>query len=156
MKKFKNFINKNKVLLLVSALIILFVVLSFLIKEDELAVNSDVTDWYSTTKEGGVVVTVFAQTNCSHCINFKPVMNKAQKEYGFKLFWFELDQVSSKDRVTLENTYDIYDDFGTPYIFVTNNGEVVGDYQKGEMPYDDLIDFLKENKVITDENNNED
>jgi len=58
MKNFKKFVSKNKVLLLVVALIILFAVLSVLIKEEDIQVNNDVTEWYSTTKEGGVVVTV--------------------------------------------------------------------------------------------------
>lgn len=148
MKNFKKFVSKNKVLLLVGALIILFAVLSVLIKEEDIQVNNDVTEWYSTTKEGGVVVTVFGQTWCKHCKNFKPVMTKIQKEYGFKLFWFDLDEVSNKDRVTLENTYQIYTDFGTPYTFITNNGEFVADYQNGGMTEEQLIEFLKENKVI--------
>lgn len=75
-------------------------------------------------------------------------MNSVQKEYGFKLYWFELDQVSSKSYTMLTNTYDIYSSFGTPYIFITNNGEFVADYQRGEMPKDELITFLKENGVI--------
>ena len=150
MKKFKKFIGKNKVLLLVSALIILFMVLSLLIKDDN-KVNSEVTDWYSTTKEGGIVVTVFGQTWCEHCKNFKPVMTKVQEEYGFKLYWFDLDETSAKDKVTLENTYSIYSDFGTPYTFITNNGEFVADYQNGGMDEEQLIEFLKENGVIESE-----
>ena len=43
MKNFKKFVSKNKVLLLVGALIILFAVLSVLIKEEDIQVNNDVT-----------------------------------------------------------------------------------------------------------------
>ena len=117
-------------------------------KSEPVVCASRRTEWYSTTKEGGVVVTVLAQTTCGHCVNFKPIMNSVQKEYGFKLYWFELDQVSSKSYTMLTNTYDIYSSFGTPYIFITNNGEFVADYQRGEMPKDELITFLKENGVI--------
>lgn len=150
MKKFKKFLEKNKVYIIIGVLAVLFIVLSLLVKDSDIKNKNDekVTEWYSTTKEGGVVVTVLAQTTCSHCINFKPIMNSVQKEYGFKLYWFELDQVSSKSYTMLTNTYDIYSSFGTPYIFITNNGEFVADYQKGEMPKDELITFLKENGVI--------
>lgn len=146
----KKFIEKNKVLILVVSLIALFVALSVLIKDKNDMEEADklVTEWYTTTKEGGTVVTVLAQTTCSHCINFKPVMEKAQKEYGFKLYWFELDKLSVKSRNTLEYTYDLYDSFGTPYIFVTKNGEFINDYKQGEMPEADLITFLKDNGVI--------
>lgn len=147
----KKFLEKNKVLILIVALIGLFVALSVLVKDNEVMSDYDalVEDWYSTTKEGGAVVTVLAQTTCSHCINFKPVMESVQKEYGFKLYWFELDKLSVKSRNTVQYTYDLYSDFGTPYIFVTNNGKFVTDYQKGEMPKDQLIEFLKENGVIS-------
>lgn len=150
MKKFKNFLEKNKVYIIIGFLAVLFIVLSLLVKDSDIKNKNDekVTEWYSTTKEGGVVVTVLAQTTCGHCVNFKPIMNSVQKEYGFKLYWFELDQVSSKSYTMLTNTYDIYSSFGTPYIFITNNGEFVADYQRGEMPKDELITFLKENGVI--------
>ena len=75
-------------------------------------------------------------------------MTKVKKEYGVKLFWFYLDLVSNKDKVTLENTYQIYTDFGTPYTFITNNGEFVADYKNGAMSEEQLIECLKENKVI--------
>ena len=99
----KKFIEKNKVLILIVSLIALFVALSVLIKDKNDMEEADklVTEWYTTTKEGGTVVTVLAQTTCSHCINFKPVMEKAQKEYGFKLYWFELDKLSVKSINTL-------------------------------------------------------
>ena len=146
----KKFLEKNKVLILVISLVALFIALSVLIKDKNDMEESDklVTEWYSTTKEGGTVVTVLAQTTCSHCINFKPVMEKVQQEYNFQLYWFELDTLSVKSRNILENTYDLYDSFGTPYIFITKNGEFISDYQKGEMPEADLIEFLKDNGVI--------
>ena len=88
MKKFKKFLEKNKVYIIIGVLAVLFIVLSLLVKDSDIKNKNDekVTEWYSTTKEGGVVVTVLAQTTCGHCLNFKPIMNSVQKEYGFKLY----------------------------------------------------------------------
>lgn len=152
MKKFKKFIKDNKVLVLVSVLVLLFILLSVLVKDKDETSDLDllVNEWYTNSKEGGVVVTVLGQTWCNHCKNFKPVVNEVQKEYGFKLYWFDLDELSVISKTTVTNTYDLYDSFGTPYTFITNNGEFVADYQQGEMSKDDLISFLKENGVIED------
>ena len=38
--------------------------------------------------------------------------------------------------------------YGAVLRYKTNNGEFVADYQKGEMTEEQLIEFLKENKVI--------
>lgn len=148
MGKIKSFIEKNKGTILLASILVLFVALSAIIKDEEekTDIAEKIASWYTDTKEGGVVVTVLSQTTCPNCTNFEPIMEKVQEEYGFKLYWFEVNEMTSKDRTTVTKTYDI--DFqGTPHTFVTKNGELI-DENVGYTPEKDLIDFLVESGVI--------
>ena len=144
----KKFLSKYGVIVGVVVLLGLFVGLSFLIKEDtKVELNADIENWLTDTASDEYVVTVIAQTTCGHCINFKPVMTKANKENEFKLYWFEADQLTSDEYNTLKDTYELDEYQGTPYTFVTKNGEVIN-HLSGERDYDTLIEFLQDNNVI--------
>ena len=144
----KKFLSKYGVVIGIVLLLGLFVGLSILVKEDpKKAMSSDIQSWLTDTASDNYVVTVIAQTTCSHCINFKPIMTKANNKYDFKLYWFEADELSTSDYNTIKDTYELDEYQGTPYTFITKNGEVLG-YLSGEREYDALIEFLQENKVI--------
>lgn len=144
----KKFLSKYGVVVGVVLALGLFIVLSVLIKEEPIKeMSSNMEEWLADTANDEYVVTVIAQTTCSHCINFKPVMQKANNEYEFKLYWLEADELTNNDYNTLTGTYDLDEYSGTPYTFITKNGEVL-DHLSGERDYDTLIEFLEENNVI--------
>lgn len=144
----KKFLSKYGVVVGVVLALGLFLVLSVLIKEEPIKeMSSNMEEWLADTASDEYVVTVIAQTTCSHCINFKPVMQKANNEYEFKLYWLEADELTNNDYNTLTGTYDLDEYSGTPYTFITKNGEVL-DHLSGERDYDTLIEFLEENNVI--------
>lgn len=146
----KDFILKYKVAIVVAVLIVLFVLLSMLIEDNSknVEMKSSLQDWLVDTKEDEYVVTVLAQTTCSHCIAFKPVMQKVLNENDFNVYWFEVNTFQTEDYQTLINEYDLTDYEGTPYTFITKNGELVAYYSRGAMQEATLLEFLKENKVI--------
>ena len=144
----KKFLSKYGVVVGVVLALIIFLVLSVLIKEEPIKeMISNMEEWLPDTASDEYVVTVIAQTTCGHCINFKPVMQKANNEYEFKLYWLEADELTNNDYNTLTGTYDLEDYSGPPYRFITKNGEVL-DHLSGERDYDTLIEFLEENNVI--------
>lgn len=144
----KKFLSKYGVVVGVVLALGLFIVLSVLIKEEPIKeMSSNMEEWLADTASDEYVVTVIAQTTCSHCINFKPVMQKANNEYEFKLYWLEADELTNNDYNTLTGTYDLDEYSGTPYTFITKNGEVL-DHLSGERDYDTLIEFLEDNNVI--------
>lgn len=146
----KKFLSKYGVVVGIVLLLGLFVGLSFLIKEDPVKeLSTDIQSWLTDTASDEYVVTVIAQTTCRHCINFKPVMTKAYNKYDFKLYWFEADELTNNDYNTLKNTYELDGYEGTPYTFITKNGEFV-DKISGDRSYDDLIEFLENNQVISE------
>lgn len=144
----KKFLSKYGVVVGIVLALGLFIVLSVIIKEEPIKeMSSNMEEWLTDTASDEYVVTVIAQTTCSHCINFKPVMQKANNEYEFKLYWLEADELTNNDYNALTGTYDLEDYSGTPYTFITKNGEVL-DHLSGERDYDTLIKFLEDNNVI--------
>ena len=144
----KKFLSKYGVVVGIVLALGLFIVLSVIIKEEPIKeMSSNMEEWLTDTASDEYVVTVIAQTTCSHCINFKPVMQKANNEYEFKLYWLEADELTNNDYNALTGTYDLEDYSGTPYTFITKNGEVL-DHLSGERDYDTLIEFLENNNVI--------
>ncbi len=144
----KKFLSKYGVVVGIVLALGLFIVLSVIIKEEPIKeMSSNMEEWLTDTASDEYVVTVIAQTTCSHCINFKPVMQKANNEYEFKLYWLEADELTNNDYNALTGTYDLEDYSGTPYTFITKNGEVL-DHLSGERDYDTLVEFLENNNVI--------
>ena len=146
----KNLFLKYKVAIIVVVLIVLFVLLSLLIEDNSknIEMKSNLQEWLVDTKKDEYVVTVLAQTTCSHCIAFKPVMQKVLNENDFNVYWFEVNNFQQQDYQTLIGTYDLTEYEGTPYTFITKNGELVAYYSRGAMQEYTLIEFLRENKVI--------
>ncbi len=148
----KKFWKDNKGFIIVVLSLVFVICCSLFIegnthKEDEAAVSKDLEEWLVVTKEDESIVTVIAQTTCSHCINFKPVIEEVQKKYGFKLYWFEYDEMETTDRNLLTKTYDLKDFGGTPHTFIVKGGKLIAE-QPGEMSNENLVKFLKSNKVI--------
>ena len=143
-----NFIKKYKIALIIIVLIVLFVVFAILTKDSNKIVGTElINNWYSDTLSTEPVVTVYAQTTCSHCLNFKPIIEEVKSENDFKLYWFELDTLTTNDYNTVLSTYNMEGYKGTPYTLITKNGSVVS-YHSGEMSKTSLTTFLKDNGVI--------
>ena len=151
----KKFWKENKGFIIVVLSLLLIICLSLFIqgneKEEETSGNgtysSDLLEWLEANKGEEAVVTVIAQTTCSHCINYKPVIQKVQGEYGFKLYWFEADEMSSEDYSTLVKTYNLQSYGGTPHTFIVKGDKLVAE-QSGEVSESTLISFLKKYSVI--------
>ena len=147
----KKFLKKNMSTVIIGGLVVLFIVMSILLRNVNFENNESALDeWLADTSSSQKVVTVLAQTTCSHCVAFHPVMNEVQSEYGFKLYWEELDLLSTADYKKILNTYSINDFQGTPYTFVTENGVLLGS-QSGEMPKENLVTFLTSTGVIANQ-----
>lgn len=114
---------------------------------DEVDLSTNVQNWLKDTKSNEYIVTVLAQTWCSHCNNYKPVVEALQSEYNFKLYWFDMDELPTIDSNTIKNTYELNHYSGTPYTFVIKNGKFVS-FNSGERNYEDTLNYLIASNVI--------
>lgn len=159
----KKFWDKYKGAIIVVVLLCLFVLLSVLTEKgnkqnnkDKISLDKLTTEtkaWLDTTESDEYVVTVLAQTQCSYCIKFKPVMEEVQVEKGFKLYWYEVDEIVNaenreEDYKAITTYYNI-EYTGTPHTYITHKGELVAELS-GFREKAELESFLKANKVISE------
>lgn len=152
----KKIWDKYKVIIIVIILLGMFVGLSFLLETDSVKneTNSSgpsVSEWVNDSLEEKFTIAVIAQTTCSFCEMYKPVVESVENKYeDLNVYWFHTDQLSNADYSTLSGTYDISDTFkGTPYTMLTYHGVLV-DHISGYVDEETLIQFLVDNGVINE------
>lgn len=117
------------------------------VKLDEVDLSDKVQSWLNDTKSNEYIVTVLAQTWCPHCNTYKPTIESLQSEYNFKLYWFDIDELTTIDSNTIKNTYELNHYSGTPYTFVIKNGEFIS-FNSGNRSYEDTLNYLIASNVI--------
>ena len=152
----KKIWDKYKVIIIVIILLGMFVGLSFLLETDSVKneTNSSgpsVSEWVNDSLEEKFTIAVIAQTTCSFCEMYKPVVESVENKYeDLNVYWFHTDELSNADYSTLSGTYDISDTFkGTPYTMLTYHGVLV-DHISGYVDEETLIQFLVDNGVINE------
>lgn len=137
----KNVLNSNiKVNLVIDK--------KYQINEDEtINLSDEVKSWLDDTKKNEYIVTVLAQTWCSHCNNYKPTITELYDEYKFKYYWFDLNTLTKTDYNIITNTYELNNFKGTPYTFVIKNEEFIS-FNSGNRSKEDTLNYLKESNVI--------
>ncbi len=148
-----------KIVIIAAVIIVLFTVLAILVNWDNrnsyknLKENPSINAWLKDTKSSEKIVTVVGTSWCGNCAALKESMSKVLKKYDFKVYWYEIDILEKEDKETYDtliNTYNISEneyDGHIPYVFLTQNGEVVNHFG-GARDKDGLIEELKEFGVI--------
>ncbi len=91
---------------------------------------------------------VLAQTTCSYCLAFKPVLNDYAGKNNLSAYVIEIDQLSDEDRSSLLSSlsyFDNNDSWGTPLTLGIEKKEVVSDlsgFTEDEGSLDDFFDKL--------------
>lgn len=130
----------------------LFAILSFLINVSNPVKPEErkyvVGDWLIDTEKEEPVVTILGLTTCGHCQSYKPVIEKLADKYGFKLYFFELDELNESDRLLVEKTYKL-ETYATsvPFTYIVKKGEVIAE-DTGFENRNKTLDFLKQHQVI--------
>lgn len=88
---------------------------------------------------------------CTYCEQFEPVISGLSDDYDFEYNYINTDDLTSSGLSTLLEKLNIdAENFGTPYLSITKNGEVVAE-QSGYVDRETLFDFLQENGVISED-----
>lgn len=130
----------------------LFIALSFLISvngpEPVESKEYLVSEWLVDAEGEEPVVTIMGMTTCGYCQQYKPVIESLAEEYGFKLYFFETDALSSEDAYIVESTYEL-DEFQNqvPFTFIVQDGEVISQ-NTGYKDQNEVVKFLTQNGVI--------
>ena len=85
--------------------------------------------------------------DCSHCVAYKPTLEKVLKEYKIKIYHIDNSKLSEKEYNKLKSYVYIS---GTPTIIFFEKGNEESTLSRivGEMSYEDTIEKFKENGYI--------
>lgn len=109
--------------------------------------NASYDEWVKKTKEDQFVITLIGASYCSHCNNFKPIIEKISEKYEIPLYFYYVDEINDSDYNLIINEYDTNYQKKVPHMFITKNGRVITNRTES-MSENDLIEFLKLNMVI--------
>ena len=157
----KKKLSKNVITaIIIAAVSILFIVLSFVISKEPEKVeytlqemdvskaSKAIQDWYNDLASGEPVVSVVASSNCQFCQALKPVITSAAEKYKFKLHFVEANQLTKEDYDIYTSAIELVGYAGSiPYTYIVNDKKFVTS-RTGAMSEEELVEFLKENKVI--------
>ena len=92
-------------------------------------------------------VIVIGQTECTHCISFKPSVNKVSYTTGYTIYWMEYDLLDGNAKYKFQNLDEKFKEFGTPYTVFVKKGKIV-DELSGDVGASKLYKKLQTNKLV--------
>ena len=107
------------------------------------------TDAISKINEGNRTVVYIGRSTCGYCVKFLPTLQQAQKEYGYKTIYIDLEKMTSEDQSALVALDDsegyINENFGyTPMVLIFEEGKLKKGWV-GYSEYNEFASFLEEN-----------
>ena len=125
---------------------------------DSHIVEVNYSEYKEKIKSDGYTIVLLAQPNCGHCKNYKPVVNMIALENDLTIYYLNVASRDLKEeeyyeiRNSVNATKDQVDPDGNPVIptpgtVIYKNGVEVNSIL-GDIKYDGLINFLKNNGVI--------
>ena len=109
------------------------------------------TEAVESIKKGDTEVVYIGRSTCGYCVKFLPILQQAQKEYGYTTTYIDLTKMTSDDQTTLltldnDEKY-ISENFGyTPMILIFRDGKLVKGWV-GYAEYSSFASFLEENGI---------
>ena len=88
-------------------------------------------------------ILLISQTSCSHCISFKPILNKALKQEEIIGYELDVQKVSSSEKKEIFNKLDVS---GTPTTQIYIDGKKQFDRILGVETEDNVIEFIRKFK----------
>lgn len=95
-------------------------------------------------------VIVIGQTTCSHCISFKPAMNKVAKDYDITMNYLDILKLSNAEYTKFSNSLKdlgYTEELGTPLTLIIRDGKLIKSIS-GERTISQLVKELKRVDLI--------
>lgn len=111
---------------------------------------SNINDFINLYNQDKTSVVVIGQTECSHCLDYRPKVNRVAYTSGVKIYWIEYDKLDSASKYKFQSLNDSFKNFGTPYTIFIQNKEIK-DEISGDVDATSLNKKLIKNNLIKKE-----
>ena len=119
-----------------------------IIPKNYLTVTLD--EYKEIIKEKGYHFMFIGRETCSYCTKFKESIREAMKDNDFMVYYIDTDSLTGDNdfnELVATDKYMSENEWGTPLNLLYKDGERIN-YINGYVPADELVKFLKDNKVI--------
>lgn len=113
-------------------------------------VTVSLEEYKKIIKEDGYHFMFIGRETCGYCTQFKESIKEAMADYNFMVYYIDTDTFKSEDEfneLVATDKYMTENQWGTPLNLLYKDGKRI-DVLNGYVPKEDLIKFLKENKVV--------
>ncbi|MFA5603841.1 MAG: thioredoxin family protein [Bacilli bacterium] len=141
-----NETKKITITLLVICAIVALLPLSMYIKHTN---GKKIIDYVNQTYKNEKSSLIYiGSSDCSYCAQFNPIIDDTSRKYDFEYTYIDILDLTSQQRADLLSSFNIdEEDFGTPYLVISNKGEKVFG-KAGYLNADQLIEQLKESEFL--------
>lgn len=166
-KKIKNS-NKNNLSNFLIALVGIFLIGSFVlmvvkdVKENNKNKIKEVSykEYQKEISKDKYTIVLLGRPKCSHCINYKPLMNQALENYQLEGLYLDVNGLKENEFTELRSSINAlrneYSDEGEPVIptpttIIFKNG-IELESKSANIGYDGFVNMLVRNGVVNNEN----
>ena len=93
-------------------------------------------------------VLLLSQTTCSHCMDFKPKLEKVANKYKINIYYLETDILSEKDNDELKHKYFSFEGTPTTVFVIKGEEKTAATRIEGDVSSEKIISKLKSNGFI--------
>lgn len=95
-----------------------------------------------------IEVVYFGRPTCSYCVQFLPVLQKAQSEFGYTTKYVDISTISEDDAEEIKDMDDfLNENYGTtPLVILVKDGKLIEGHI-GYAEYDTFVEFLNDNGI---------
>ena len=143
--------NENKRLMIIGIIIILIIAIvpisAIITNTRSEKLLEEVREY---VKEENSVIYI-GRDNCSYCVMFEPEIKLVKEYTDLEYLYVDTNKLKASHLEQLLEELEIAEeDFGTPYLVITNEEKIVSQHA-GYMSEDQLLEYLKETEVIEKE-----
>lgn len=106
----------------------------------------DYSEYTSLIESKENFILYIGSASCSHCLNFKPTLEKIIQEYQLVVKYIDISKLSEKEYAVLQNKTKLQ---GTPTVVFVENGVVQTSPKiQGEVSYSNALNKFKESGYV--------
>ena len=129
----------------------------YLFRDDEVILESEMSDLRSIgmsdlkgmLENNEKKVVMLGTDDCYWCVNQKPILQHIVFKYGVEINYLNLNAMTEEEYNELTILHDDLQRFGTPTFIIVDGGNITT-VSEGGMPTDSMVQFLKDNGIITE------
>ena len=113
--------------------------------------NKYLDEFYAAFNGSESKLVMIGRDNCGWCQLFKPTLDYMSENFGLDYIYVNTNELTSSGLHKLLKSISVSEDeFGTPLTVIVKGGEVV-DSLNGYTDETDVLDFLKEHKLVAED-----